>query len=65
MCGETPVVRTKKLPVRLLSQLQKPQVSSREGGGDGGDLHQRFVWDMEAMQVLTDHGVAANEFILS
>lgn len=46
MCGEVEVLRTKKLPSSRLA---------------AATLYQRFVWDSEAMQVLTD--APASDFI--
>lgn len=46
VCGEVEVLRTKKLPSSRLA---------------AATLYQRYVWDSEAMQVLTD--APASDFI--
>ena len=72
-------MRTKKLPARLVAHIElsamtrgsgasRADAKGREvvrskGGGEMDDLYQRFVWDMEAMQMLADHGPTGNEFL--
>ena len=53
VCGSTYITRTKKMPVRFPSLVPD----------GGGTIYQRYVWDMEAMQVLTDHA-QGSEFVL-